>query len=371
MNCTYAADILKQASQWLAEGRPVAAATIIHITGSSSRPLATRMLCTDRDEFSGAISGGCVETDVCRIAQEVFSDGTARVVHYGAVKDPLLEVGLNCEGEIDLLVEPIDERWVKAARRPFTGVVSVQCLLEAQHSSRVSVRRTFCPSDKLFVEPSADDLVRDAWNVGTTRSARTATGFLMAEPVLPDPVLLVFGAGPVADALVRLARELEYRTVISDPRESRFPPGKSPADQIFVRWPNETLAELAAGGYLAFPRRTFIVSLEHEPRFEDALWRALRERVSDASQRPAYIGAIGKPQRAIERDQRARENGLDFSPLQPIRTPIGLDLGGKTPAEIALSILAQIVATVHERSGGHYDAPKPWEFKERVQARSE
>lgn len=359
MNCTYAADIMEQAAQWLEEGRSAALATIVSTVGSSSRPLGTRMLCTDGDEFAGAVSGGCVETDVCRIAREVLARGIPRIIHYGPVKDSILEVGLNCDGTIDVLVEPLDSSWIEQARKPFLGVVTMQCgLPEKKHSGyqeETVIKRTWYPREM----PYGAGLVRDAWEAGSPRSTRTAAGLLLAEPVMPAPCLIIFGAGPIADDLARMARIMGYTTVISDPRESRFGPGPSPADRISVEWPRETLSALQEHQEL-IPSRTYIVSLEHEPRFEDALWSALIDEISgDAGRRPVYIGAIGKAQRAIEREERARRTGTDLSPLYPIHTPVGLDIGGKASPEVALSILAQIVATVHGRPGGFPGALRP------------
>lgn len=370
MDCTYAADIVEQADRWLQEGRPVALATIVSITGSSSRPLGTRMICTDQDEFAGAVSGGCVETDVCRIGREVLAGNQPHLVHYGSVRDPIFEVGLNCEGAIDVLIEPIDHEWTAAARAPFIGVVLLQCRFghppaagggtASGGTTPVEVNRTWYPSDM----PYGGGLVRDAWQRATPRTTRTTTNLLFAEPVLPPPTLLIFGAGPVADDLARLAGVLGYSTVISDPRAARFTPGQSPAGRTCVTWPDETLRGLRDEGLALLPGRTFVVSLEHEPRFEDALWTALLNDMAstDDPRRPAYIGAIGKGQRAIERDQRAREAGVDLSPLAPIRTPVGLDIGGKQSGEVALSILAEIVATIHDRPGGPHGAPRPIPF---------
>jgi xanthine dehydrogenase accessory factor len=304
-----------------------------------------------------------------------------RIVHYGPVKNALLETGLNCEGRIDVLVEPVDREWLARTEMPFLGVVVLTCALQDQYDglprtgsvTTVRIRRSWHPARpgeglELDEEPgpaatevtaevraaweSGTAEMRDAWESGTPVSTRSGREIVLAEPVLPEPQLLMFGAGPIADDLARLARVLGYRTVISDPRENRFSPGESPADDLSPRWPDETLDYLETEGTPLLPARTFIVSLEHEPRFEDALWRALLARIERGAARPCYIGAIGKAQRAIERDQRAREAGLDLSLLAPIHTPIGLDTGGKRSSEVALSILAQIVASVHGRPGG-------------------
>ena len=341
------------------------------------------MLCTNDDEFVGAVSGGCVESDISRVADEVLNDGVPRLVHYGSVRDSLLDVGLNCDGQIDVLVEPVDRRWLDNATRPFLGVVTTTCTPRASSPGATAGGSACLPETSGAVVPvtvKRSHTPMTPEDTGAPRSVRESTHIMLVEPVLPPPLLLMFGAGPVADNLARLAAVMDFTTVISDPRESRFGP-QIVADHLCVSWPEETFRTLTALGLHFIPSRTYVVSLEHEPHFEDALWDALLDVMSPKtppstifptagttagntpSRRPVYIGAIGKAQRAIERNDRARESGRDLTPLQPIRTPIGLDIGGKSAPEIALSILAQIVATVHRRPGGNIGGLQPASIK--------
>jgi len=161
------------------------------------------------------------------------------------------------------------------------------------------------------------------------------------EPVLPPYTLLIFGGEQTAVTLVRFARILGFRTVVSDARPAFATREKHPeADMVLAGWPENVIGQVGAD------ERTFVVSLNHEPRFEDALLRAL------AGKPVRYIGAIGKRIRRTERDERLRTSGFDFSSVPDVHTPIGLDIGGKSPEEIALSIIAQIVAVKNERPGG-------------------
>jgi xanthine dehydrogenase accessory factor len=151
--------------------------------------------------------------------------------------------------------------------------------------------------------------------------------------VLPPPTLLVFGGDQAAIPLVRLARLLGFRTVVSDARPAFATREKHPdADLVIAEWPGVVIAQVGAD------ERTYVVSLNHEPRFEDALLRALVGRPV------RYIGAIGKRVRRAEREERLAQAGFDLAQLPDIHTPIGLDIGGKSPEEIALSIIAEIVA---------------------------
>ncbi|POR04779.1 hypothetical protein AU468_02465 [Alkalispirochaeta sphaeroplastigenens] len=355
MKPSYAPDIIPTATRWLREGRDVVVGTIIHQEGSSNAPLGARMVCNDREEIAGAVSGGCVESDLARQAREVMRTGEALLVRYGPREggnEPALEVGLACGGSITVLLEPLDEDWLARHQEPFCGVVTIQ----VAEGSPCTVTRTWYPREM----PFGAGLVKDAWEAGQAASRRSGTRIILAEPVIPAPALLVFGATPVADVLVQLGGIMGYSSVISDPRETRFSGPRPVADQEFASWPDQTLGKLLAQGDLVQPGKLFVVSLDHEPRFEDALWEALLEQMGLGKiPAPSYTGAIGQRDRAGERRDRAARNGLDLTPLGPIHTPVGMNLGGKAPAEVALSIISQIVACTHGRPGGHLSGFTP------------
>jgi xanthine dehydrogenase accessory factor len=154
-------------------------------------------------------------------------------------------------------------------------------------------------------------------------------------------MLLIVGGTQLAVPLVRLANMLGFRTVVTDARPAYATREKHPeADLLLPGWPGDVLPELG------IDERTYVVSLNHEPRFEDALWRAL------AGHPVAYIGAIGKPQRKQEREERLAVAGFDLGQFPPIHTPVGLDIGGSSDAERALSVMAEVIAVRHGRSGG-------------------
>jgi len=158
---------------------------------------------------------------------------------------------------------------------------------------------------------------------------------------LPPPLLLIFGAEPIAAPLVRMARIMGFRTVVTDARPAFATRDNYPdADEVIAAWPEEVVRQIGVN------ERTYVVSLNHEPRFEDAMLRALAGRPI------AYLGAIGKRQRHAERIARAQEAGFDLGQLPPIHTPVGLDIGGKSQEETALSIIAEIIAVKNRRSGG-------------------
>jgi xanthine dehydrogenase accessory factor len=379
-------EVLKRGAAWVAEGRPAAVATIVRIFGSSSEPLGARMVATEED-FHGAVSGGCVETDVREIAREVISSGTARMLHYDQVEDADLDVGLNCEGAIDVLVEPLTPElsaflqpagtrvnltvctpgaprkpevwhgWIDragataatgtAATDPATtGTATTDTAPANTAATRTAAARTAGSEAGEAREdgvPSGIDEKRDTLSsiVAATTLDLGNGRIALAEPMRPPRYLLIFGAHDIAAPLSRLAGVMGFRTVVSDPRAdyaraSRFPD----ADEVVTGWPHEVLTRYEPDA------RTAVVSLNHEPRFEDDLLHTLC-----AYPEIAYIGAIGKPQRRAERLDRAREAGVDLSVLPPVHTPVGLDLGGKEPEHIALSIVSEILAVEHGRTG--------------------
>jgi len=353
-------EIWAQAEAWLDAGEPVALATIVRIFGSSSEPLGARMVMTTGNRFVGAVSGGCVETDVYETAQVVLRRSAALMLHYQHVEDPLVEIGLNCEGKIDVLVEPLTPAILRlhSAPEPLRRVNVTLCSPGSPSAPGESHAQIW--DDGTIHPPLAggalvERLIGDA--LAARRGDLPATvsypdgRVALLEPVLPPPTLLIFGAEHTAVPLVRFAKLLGFRTIVTDARSAFATRAKHPdADQVIAAWPDEVIARVGVD------ERTYIVSLNHEPRFEDALLHAL------AGRRAAYLGAIGKPVRQQERAARAAAAGLDLAQFPPIHTPIGLDIGGKSPEEIALSVIAEIVAVKNGRSGGmllsHAAAPE-------------
>lgn len=338
-------EIFQQAAEWLDAGEPVALATIVRIFGSSSQPLGARMAMTTGNRFAGAVSGGCVETDVYETSQVVLRRGAALMLHYQQVEDPLIEIGLNCEGKIDVLVEPLTPEILLLHTAPEPSRRVNVTLCSPSSPSAPDARHAQVWDDGGAPASLPQPIVCDA--LAALRDDRPMTvsypdgQVALFEPVLPPPTLLVFGADQAAVPLVRFARLLGFRTVVSDGRSAFATRAKHPdAELVLAAWPDEVVRRVGVDD------RTYIVSLNHEPRFEDALLHAL------AGRRVAYIGAIGKRARHQERVERAAAAGLSLDQFPPIHTPIGLDIGGKSPEEVALSIMAEIVAVRNGRPGG-------------------
>jgi xanthine dehydrogenase accessory factor len=323
-------------NEWLEQGRAIVIATICRIRGSSSRPLGSRMVITSDGEFVGSVSGGCVEGDVSRRAQSVLRDRVPRALDYGPVTDPLLEVGLNCDGMIDVILEYVDPEVAESLQPPI-GSALVTRYRPSGDDGRVEVSH--------YWEPVRDGDPEFPWR--RTVAADGCEWAELVEPRLPKPLLLIVSGGPPAAPLALFGREMGYRVVVSDPREvyarEELFPG---AHQVVCAWPRD-LPQIVGTGPGGLGARCAVVSLNHEPRFEDDLFRMLMEQP-----RVGYLGAIGKRRRHEERVERQEREGFDLSLLPEIHTPIGLDIGGREPQDIALATIAEIQAVRNRASGG-------------------
>ena len=338
-------EVAAELEQWLTTGEPVAIATVVRIAGSAPRPLGATLIARAGDRLAGSVSNGCVESAVYEEAMAVLKDGHPRVVTYGISDEFAFTVGLSCGGEIDVLIEPIGalHRAALEAVRAERAAVLVRVVAPADRIGTVAILRED-RVDELPPELAASkDQARAALAQGSravpaTLGGREATIFL--EALATPPVVAIVGATHTAQALASLAKAVGYRVVVADPREAlanreRFPL----ADELLLAWPDVALAKLSLGASSA------IVVLTHDPKFDHpALVAALRTE-------SGYIGAIGSRTTNEERFAWLRDQGFGEGDLARVHAPIGLDIGAGTAEEIALAILAEVVAVRRHRSG--------------------
>jgi len=295
-------EVLAKAEEWRAAGEDVALATVVATRRSAPRPLGSKLAVTRSGRLFGSVSGGCVEADVAGQCRAVLDGEPPRVVSYGITDEQAWTVGLPCGGEIDVFLEP------------YQGAPPIE-----RGTSYVVVE-------------GADAGRR--WT-DETRSATGLQGNVFAEAVAPRPRLLAVGAGDIAEALCALAKPLGWRTTVVDPRPALATRERVPsADEIVVAWPDE----------VAIDPETALVSLVHEERIDVP---ALRAGVEGGA---FYVGALGSRRTQAKRAEKLGELA------RSVRGPVGLDLGGETPQEIALEILAEILA-VQKQGGTPADAP--------------
>ncbi len=354
-------ELLQTLDAWRAEGAGVGRAVVIRTFGSAPRPEGAVLLVTDDGRLAGSVSGGCVEGAAAEEIWTARKDGRSRVIRYGISDEQAWDVGLACGGTIDVLIEPlVPEVAALAARETREGRGDGRAIvtrLPADAPPPVFGRHEpgpgAAPADPLVVHDdgrldgtlgAADldaalvEVARECLAKGVSRTVTLGEAQLFVEAYPVRPRLVVVGAVEVARPLVRVAKELGYETVVIDGRaafatDARFPD----VDRLLVGWPDELADEIGLGGADAVAVLTHDVKFD-EPAIVEALARGCR-----------YVGAVGSRKTQADRRARLIEAGVAPEDVDRLRGPIGLDLGGRLPAETALSIMAEIVA---ERRGG-------------------
>jgi xanthine dehydrogenase accessory factor len=342
-------EVLAQANAWLQAGVGFGRATAVRVVRPSPFRAGRTLLVADDGALAGAVSAGCVEAAAAEAVLAARQDGYREVVQYGVSDARAADVGLVCGGHLDVLIEPDVPAEVLAAAASEDDLVVATPLpvgRETRDVVRVLIDATGIRSGSLG-DPAADaalaDLARAAIREGACTTVQVGERDVYIEVFAAPGRLVVVGAGEIAVHLVRLAHAFGLRTVVIDGRAAfatreRFPD----ADEILGGW----LDELANRADV--DRNAHVAALTHDAKFDDpAVAVALRRGA-------CYVGALGSRRTHVARLARLRELGIDEADLARIHGPIGLDLGGETPAEIALAILAEIVAE-HHRSMSHHD----------------
>jgi xanthine dehydrogenase accessory factor len=334
-------DILPDLEKWRAEDQSIALATVIQTWGSSPRRAGAKMALTPEGKITGSVSGGCVEGAVFEAGVDVLKSNRPQLLHFGVADETAWEVGLACGGSIDIFVKPLDTEFFQALRSVLVNEQPAVVLTVVRGPDEIVGREILVSEDGSVIgsineelEEKALDLAREALAQGESRRVMLGDDLeVFLEVTLPPPTLIAVGGVHITIALMTLAKTLGYRTVVVDPRsafgnEARFPY----VDQLIQAWPEDAFQQVP------ITRSTAIAMLTHDPKLDDpALKIALPS--------PAfYVGALGSKTTQTKRRQRLLEDGLTEEQLNRLHGPIGLKIGAATPEEIAMSIMAEIVA---------------------------
>ncbi|MGJ0156964.1 XdhC family protein [Streptomyces sp. CH8.1] len=355
-------DIAEELNRWVEQGRDFAVATVVAVGGSAPRQPGAALAVDSEGTAIGSVSGGCVEGAVYELCRQALEDGKTVHERFGYSDDDAFAVGLTCGGIIDILVTPVPvgsparavfEAALAAASRGEAAALARIAQGPAELMGRAVLVRTEGPFEGgLGGHPELDRTIAeearamlDAGRTGVLEIG--ADGRLCGEPLkvlvessVPPPRMIVFGAIDFASALVRIGKFLGYRVTVCDARpvfatKNRFPE----ADEIVVDWPHRYLESTGVDG------RTVLCVLTHDAKFDVPLLElALKLPV-------AYVGAMGSRRTHEDRNKRLRDVGVTEIELARLRSPIGLDLGARSPEETALSIAAEIVANRRGGSG--------------------
>ncbi|GGV66074.1 MULTISPECIES: XdhC family protein [Streptomyces] len=343
-------DILPVLERWYAARVPFGLATVVSVSRSAPRDPGAAMAVGPDDEVVGSVSGGCVEGAVFELARQVVADGEARVETFGYSDEDAFAVGLTCGGEISVLVRPVTPESDPALGAVAASVASGEPVTVATVVDGPAPRgavlavwpRTVAGSlgttglDAAVTADARGELALGSTGLrhyGPRGERREDSVTVFVQSFAPPPRMLVFGAIDYAAAVARIGSFLGYRVTVCDARgvfatPKRFPDGV----EVVVDWPHRYLHGTDTD------ERTVICVLTHDPKFDVPL-------LQEALGRPAaYIGAMGSRRTHHERLERLREAGVPEEELARLRSPIGLDLGARTPQEVAVSIAAEIIA---------------------------
>ena len=307
------------ALEWYRTGRKAVLATVLETWGSAPRQPGSQLAISGEGQIMGSVSGGCVEGAVVTEALEAMEDGQSRILTFGVSDETAFAVGLACGGTIRVLVEPVGKAL------PEDLLADLVAARAAKHPVAYAVHlESWARSLLRPGQDGAADLRLRSDKAGVEEDGR------FIAPHNPPLRLIVVGAVHIAQPLVAMARICGYAPTLIDPRDTFGAAERFPGETILDDWPDDALAALAPDS------RTAIVTLTHDPKLDDpAIRLALRSGAF-------YLGSLGSKKTHAKRVERLQGEGFSEAEIARIHAPVGLDIGAKTPAEIAVSILGQI-----------------------------
>lgn len=343
-------DVIDKLDQWRDREQDLAITTVVETWGSAPRPVGSKMIATKVGGIAGSVSAGCVEGAVIEQSMEVIEQGIPRLVEFGVADDSAWEVGLACGGTIKVFIEPgwsLDSIYEQlkdylVSREPF-AIVSVLEGGEDIINHKILVKGDGEASGDLSLLAKKGIDMQDVLSYldegkSTSVDLRDGTRIFVESHSLP-PKLIIVGAVHLAENLITIANSVGFDTILIDPREAfasreRFPHVK----ELMLEWPEEAMTKLS------LDKSAYIAVLTHDPKLDDpALMLALNSNAR-------YVGALGSRRTNQKRFERLRKAGLSEDQLSKLHAPIGLDLGGRSQGEIAISIMAEILQVKHENA---------------------
>ncbi len=329
-------EVVEDIERWTEEGNDIALATVVATWGSGPRGPGSKMAFTAEGKLAGSVSGGCVEAAVVEEGQEVLRTGEPKLLKYGVADETAWSVGLSCGGTIEIFVERLDEALFRQIGDALAtrAAVATATVVGAEHGlgSHIVVDEGGAVAGEMGSD--AVEAAEQALREGRSTRLQLEDGRdVFIDVVLPSPTLIMVGGVHISIALSAVAHTLGFRAIVVDPRgvfgsKERF----AHADALLDDWPDEALEKIGVD------RSTAVATLTHDPKLDDpALGVALRS--------PAFfVGALGSRKTHQKRVRRLKEQGLTDTELDKLHAPIGLPIGSRTPEEIALAIMAQVVA---------------------------
>ena len=332
---------------WLQEGKKTAIAIVVKKKGSALRQTGAKMIVSEQGEIFGSVSGGCVESAVAEEALNCMRSGKTSLLHYGITDDTAWSVGLMCGGEVDVFVQPVmpdAENGINSAvihglialqqtRVPYAFLVFMDGKLAGRTCIAASRNGELESADAIWADEELQDRVHRLLKKESSQVVETPNGNVFVDIYKPSPRLVIIGAAHVSMALAPLAKKLDYMTIVIDPRTAFATPERFPAvDEMITIWPVEAMEKIGLN------REDYVLLLSHDDKLDlPAAGRALETGVK-------YIGMLSSRTTRERRFGLLKDEGYSIRAIEKIHAPIGLNIGSRSPEEIALSIIAEITA---------------------------
>lgn len=308
---------------WRERELNLALATVVATWGSAPRPVGALLAVDAAGAFEGSVSGGCIEAAVVAEAQQTLEDGKPRLLEYGVSDEDAFAVGLACGGEIKVFAQRLDD-----------ALAEVLVRIEEQRGQRracVACTDISSGQAQLFLAADESEVAQAAWQQEQAGLTTIGGKQYFIEPQRPPLRLLIIGAVHIAQSLVQLAQQLDIETIVIDPRTAWATEARFPGTQLVCDWPDRALQDIELDSYTA------VATLTHDPKIDDVALKAVLES------EVFYIGSLGSRKTHAQRLERLTAAGVDAAKLERIQAPIGLDIGARSAAEIALAVIAQVV----------------------------
>ena len=314
--------VLTQLTRWMSAGMSCWLATVIKTWGSSPRPIGSLFCCNEAGQTAGSLSGGCIEEDLLeKLHRGEIAKTAPQILVYGATQEETERLGLPCGGQLHLVIEPqVDQQRLAQFQQIADRLTARECM---QRRVKLTTGEMEITEQERF---SPLELVGDFDDLSSSSER------FMVQTLGPRYQLFLIGAGPVSIYLAQMAQMLDYQILVCDPREEVIADWPVAGVQLICDMPDDAIRRAAADNFSA------VIALTHDPRIDDmGLMEALK---TDAF----FVGAMGSARTSAKRRERLLQLGLSQAEVARLHAPVGLPIGSKTPAEIALAILSQLKA---------------------------
>ena len=342
-------DIFINAEKWHDKGIKTAVATVINTWGSSPRPVGSQLIVNENGQFFGSISGGCIESDVIMAAQDIINHDSSKfikpkLIKYDISNESAWQIGLTCGGEIEILIEKFDDKAANINNiiKSKIDKISIAIITDIKSGKKSVYQNSNNDKSKIDYitgEPLIGDdeethktvmAIKTALKLNQTTSLKLTNKHYFIKIISPKKRMIIIGAVHIAQALSSIAVISGFEVTIIDPRDPWATVERFPNIKIIQEWPEDIMDDLDINN------KTAIITLSHDKKFDDpALEYAIRSTAF-------YIGALGSKKTHAKRIERFNKIGFDKQKINKIDAPIGMDIGAKTPAEIAISIMANV-----------------------------